>query len=103
MNVKALLLVILSIVLVLSNQVSADTRTGRASISRTQLRNFLERYVALSNARDFEGLKALYVSQPREARFQIVQVMALNKPKASVNTHPISSAALFHCVYLVLS
>ena len=64
MNRKAVLLIVLSIVFVLSSQVPADTPSAQASVNRTQLRSFLERYVALSNARDFDGLKALYVTQP---------------------------------------
>ena len=74
MNVKAAVLVVLSFVFVLSSQASVDTSSAQASVSRTQLRNFLERYVALSNARDFDGLKALYVSQPYvEQKGEVIQ------------------------------
>lgn len=64
MNGKAFVLVVLGFVVVLTSQVSAPTSPAWASVREIQLRDFLERYVALSNARDFEKLKDLYVPQP---------------------------------------
>jgi len=64
MNLKAFVMLTLCLAFVLSGLGSASTPSARDSVSRSQVRSFLERYVALSNARDFDGLKALYVSQP---------------------------------------
>ena len=64
MNVKAIVLIVLSIVLVLSGLGSTSTHSARDSVSRSQLRSFLETYVRLSNARDFEGLMSQYVPEP---------------------------------------
>jgi len=64
MNLKAFVIVALCAALVLSGLGSASTPPARDSVSRDQLRNFLETYVRLSNARDFEGLRDLYVPQP---------------------------------------
>lgn len=63
MNLKAFVILTLCLVLVLSGLGSASTPSARDSVSRSQLRSFLERYVALSNARDFEGLMSLYVPE----------------------------------------
>jgi hypothetical protein len=64
MNRKALVLVSVCLALVLGGLISAGTAPARDSVTRDQLRSFLETYVRLSNARDFEGLKNLYVPQP---------------------------------------
>jgi hypothetical protein len=64
MKLKSFVLLSVCLALVLGGPGSADTPPARDSVSRDQLRGFLETYVRLSNARDFEGLKELYVPQP---------------------------------------
>lgn len=43
---------------------SIASTEGQAKASRDRLVDFIQRYIELSNARNFQGLRSLYVEQP---------------------------------------